>query len=106
MAAFPSSSLPRKVAMKLVRFGAAGKEKPGLIDADGALRDLSKVVPDIGPAQLSDEALARLRKIDTRKLPAVKGTPRFGAPLAGVGKFIAIGLNYRDHAIESGVPIP
>jgi len=92
--------------MKLVRFGAAGKEKPGLIDAGGALRDLSKVVADIGPEQLSDASLARLRKVDTKRLPAVKGSPRFGAPLAGVGKFIAIGLNYRDHAVESGAPIP
>jgi 2-keto-4-pentenoate hydratase/2-oxohepta-3-ene-1,7-dioic acid hydratase in catechol pathway len=92
--------------MKLVRFGAAGKEKPGLIDAGGALRDLSKVVADIGPEQLSDASLARLRKVDTKRLPAVKGSPRFGAPVAGVGKFIAIGLNYRDHAVESGAPIP
>jgi len=92
--------------MKLVRFGAAGKEKPGLIDASGVLRDLSKVVADIGPEQLSDASLARLRKVDTKRLPAVKGSPRFGAPVAGVGKFIAIGLNYRDHAVESGAPIP
>jgi 2-keto-4-pentenoate hydratase/2-oxohepta-3-ene-1,7-dioic acid hydratase in catechol pathway len=92
--------------MKLVRYGVAGKEKPGLIDAEGVLRDLSKVVPDIGPAQLSDAGLARLRKVKTSGLPAVRGTPRFGPPLTGVGKFIAIGLNYRDHAIESGVPIP
>jgi len=92
--------------MKLVRFGAAGKEKPGLIDAGGALRDLSKVVADIGPEQLSDASLARLRKVDTKRLPAVKGSPRFGAPVAGVGKFIAIGLNYRDRAVESGAPIP
>ncbi|HTT11594.1 MAG TPA: fumarylacetoacetate hydrolase family protein [Burkholderiaceae bacterium] len=92
--------------MKLVRFGAAGKEKPGLIDADGVLRDLSKVVPDIGPAQLGDAALARLRKLDSKRLPAVRSSPRFGAPVNGVGKFIAIGLNYRDHAAESGQPIP
>ena len=92
--------------MKLVRFGVAGKEKPGLIDASGVLRDLSKVVPDIGPEQLSDAALARIARVDAKKLPAVKGSPRFGAPVNGVGKFIAIGLNYRDHAIESGVPIP
>jgi len=92
--------------MKLVRFGVAGKEKPGLIDADGVLRDLSKVIPDLGPAQLSDAAVARLRKTDARRLPAVKGTPRLGPPVTGVGKFIAIGLNYRDHAIESGAPIP
>jgi 2-keto-4-pentenoate hydratase/2-oxohepta-3-ene-1,7-dioic acid hydratase in catechol pathway len=92
--------------MKLVRYGVAGKEKPGLIDADGLLRDLSKVVPDIGPEQLSDAALAKLRKLDPKRLPAVRGTPRLGAPVSGVGKFIAIGLNYRDHAIESGAPIP
>jgi len=92
--------------MKLVRFGAAGKEKPGLIDTSGVLRDLSKVVADIGPEQLSDAALARLRKVDAKRLPAVKGSPRFGPPVAGVGKFIAIGLNYRDHAVESGAPIP
>src|SRR5215831_85208 len=92
--------------MKLVRFGVAGKEKPGLIDADGVLRDLSKVVPDIGPAQLGDASLARLRKVDTKKLPAVKGSQRLGPPLSGVGKFVAIGLNYRDHAAESGMPIP
>jgi 2,4-didehydro-3-deoxy-L-rhamnonate hydrolase len=92
--------------MKLVRYGVAGKEKPGLIDADGVLRDLSGVVPDIGPEQLSDAGLARLRKVKTAGLPKVRGTPRFGPPLSGVGKFIAIGLNYRDHAIESGVPIP
>jgi 2,4-didehydro-3-deoxy-L-rhamnonate hydrolase len=92
--------------MKLVRYGVAGKEKPGLIDANGALRDLSKVVPDFGPAQLSDAVLARLRKVDTKRLPAVKGSPRFGPPVTGVGKFIAIGLNYRDHAIEAGAPIP
>src|SRR5262245_21659463 len=92
--------------MKLVRYGVAGKEKPGLIDADGVLRDLSKVVPDISPEQLSETSLARLRKLDMRRLPAVKGTPRFGPPVGRVGKFIAIGLNYRDHAIEAGAPIP
>jgi len=92
--------------MKLVRYGVAGKEKPGLVDADGVLRDLSKVVPDIGPEQLGETSLARLRKLDSKRLPAVKGAPRFGPPVARVGKFIAIGLNYRDHAIESGAPIP
>jgi 2-keto-4-pentenoate hydratase/2-oxohepta-3-ene-1,7-dioic acid hydratase in catechol pathway len=92
--------------MKLVRFGVAGKEKPGLIDADGVLRDLSKVVPDIGPAQLGDASIARLRKVDTKRLPAVKSSPRLGPPLSGVGKFVAIGLNYSDHAAESGMAIP
>jgi len=92
--------------MKLVRYGNPGKEKPGLIDAQGTLRDLSKVVPDIGPAQLDAAVLAKLAKLDTAKLPAVRGTPRMGCPVAGVGKFIAIGLNYADHAAESGAPIP
>ena len=92
--------------MKLVRYGNPGKEKPGLIDADGKLRDLSGVVPDIGPAQLGAAGLARIRKANPAKLPLVRGTPRFGCPVGSVGKFIAIGLNYADHAAESGVPIP
>jgi 2,4-didehydro-3-deoxy-L-rhamnonate hydrolase len=92
--------------MKLVRYGAAGKEKPGLIDAQGVLRDLSKVVPDIGAAQLSPSALAKIAKLKTDKLPAVKGDPRMGCPVANVGKFVAIGLNYSDHAAEAGMPIP
>lgn len=92
--------------MKLVRYGNPGKEKPGLIDANGQLRDLSAVVPDIGGAQLSDAALAKIARIKTDKLPLVRGKPRFGCPVANVGKFIAIGLNYADHAAESGMPIP
>ena len=92
--------------MKLVRYGNPGKEKPGLIDSDGKLRDLSAVVKDIGPEQLGDAAIARLRKQKVDKLPLVKGKPRFGAPVANVGKFIAIGLNYADHAAESGLPVP
>jgi len=92
--------------MKLVRYGNPGKEKPGLIDLDGKLRDLSGVVPDIGPAQLSGAGMARIRKSNPAKLPLVRGTPRFGCPVSQVGKFIAIGLNYADHAAESGVPIP
>ena len=92
--------------MKLVRYGKPGKEKPGLIDSDGRLRDLSAVVADIGPDQLSDAALARLRKLKTDTLPLVKGSPRMGCPVAGIGKFIAIGLNYADHAAETGMPIP
>ncbi|HSV45943.1 MAG TPA: 2-hydroxyhepta-2,4-diene-1,7-dioate isomerase, partial [Ramlibacter sp.] len=91
--------------MKLVRYGNPGKEKPGLIDAQGRLRDLSGIVPDIGPAQLGSAALARMRKAKADKLPLVRGKPRFGCPVTGVGKFIAIGLNYADHAAESGVPI-
>ncbi|WP_298210795.1 fumarylacetoacetate hydrolase family protein [Acidovorax sp.] len=92
--------------MKLVRYGNPGKEKPGLIDAQGALRDLSAVIPDIGPNQLGDAALAKLARLKTDKLPLVKGNPRYGAPLTGVRKFIAIGLNYADHAAESNLPIP
>jgi 2,4-didehydro-3-deoxy-L-rhamnonate hydrolase len=92
--------------MKLVRYGNPGKEKPGLIDAEGKLRDLSSVVNDIDAAQLSPAALAKISKVKTDKLPLVKGKPRFGSPVANVGKFIAIGLNYTDHAEESGMPIP
>ncbi|GAA4338059.1 fumarylacetoacetate hydrolase family protein [Variovorax defluvii] len=92
--------------MKLVRYGNPGKEKPGLVDAGGQLRDLSAVIPDIGAEQLGDAALARLRKLQAEKLPLVKGKPRYGCPVAHVGKFIAIGLNYADHAAESGQPIP
>ena len=92
--------------MKLVRYGQPGKEKPGLIDAAGKLRDLSGVVPDIGPDQLSDKVLAKLAKLKTDKLPLVKGKPRMGCPVANVRKFIAIGLNYADHAAESNLPVP
>ena len=92
--------------MKLVRYGNPGKEKPGLIDANGQLRDLSAVIKDIGTDQLGDAAIAKLQKLKTDKLPLVRGKPRFGCPVAKVGKFIAIGLNYADHAAESGMPIP
>ena len=92
--------------MKLVRYGNPGKEKPGLIDADGKLRDLSKVVADIGPDQLSPKGLAKLAKIKTDKLPLVRGKPRMGVPFTGATKFVAIGLNYADHAAETGNPIP
>ena len=92
--------------MKLVRYGNPGKEKPGLVDDNGQLRDLSAVLDDIGPAQLGDAALDKLRKLKLDKLPLVRGKPRFGCPIANVGKFIAIGLNYADHAAESGMAIP
>ncbi|MES2533963.1 MAG: fumarylacetoacetate hydrolase family protein [Pseudomonadota bacterium] len=92
--------------MKLVRYGNPGKEKPGLIDNDGKLRDLSAVIKDLGPEQLGDAALAKLGKLKTDKLPLVRGKPRLGTPVAQIGKFIAIGLNYADHAAESGAPIP
>ena len=92
--------------MKLVRYGNPGKEKPGLIDAAGKLRDLSKVIADVTPDQLNDKALAKLAKLNTDKLPLVKGKPRMGCPVANVGKFLAIGLNYADHAAEAGLPVP
>jgi len=92
--------------MKLVRYGKPGKEKPGLIDAAGRLRDLSGVVPDIGPAQLSPKGLARLAKLKTDSLPTVRGKPRMGVPFTGATKFVAIGLNYSDHAAETGSPVP
>jgi 2-keto-4-pentenoate hydratase/2-oxohepta-3-ene-1,7-dioic acid hydratase in catechol pathway len=92
--------------MKLVRYGKPGKEKPGLIDAAGRVRDLSEVVVDIDAATLAPRALARLAKIKPDSLPAVRGAPRIGPCLAEVGSFIAIGLNYADHAAESGMAIP
>ena len=92
--------------MKLVRYGNPGKEKPGLIDLAGRLRDLSGVLPDLGPAQLGGVMMARLRRQNPEKLPLVRGKPRFGCPVANVGKFIAIGLNFADHAAEAGAPIP
>lgn len=92
--------------MKLVRFGAPGKERPGLIDAAGAIRDLSGVLPEISGAALAPASLARLRGLDPRSLPVVPAGTRFGAPLAGVGKVVCIGLNYADHAREASLPIP
>jgi len=92
--------------MKLVRFGPPGREKPGLIDQEGKLRDLSRKVRDIDAATLAAGELAKLRKLDPNKLPMVKGRPRLGPCIAMPPKFIAIGLNYVDHAKESGNPIP
>ena len=92
--------------MKLVRYGRPGKEKPGMIDADGKLRDLSRKVKDIDASSLAPGELAKLRKLDARKLPQVKGRQRLGPCVATPSKFIAIGLNYVDHAKESGNPIP
>jgi 2,4-diketo-3-deoxy-L-fuconate hydrolase len=92
--------------MKLLRYGPLGSEKPGLLDAQGQIRDLSGHIPDINPAQLSKDALAALAAIEPTSLPLVEGEPRYGVPVTGVGKFIAIGLNYADHAAESNMPIP
>jgi 2,4-diketo-3-deoxy-L-fuconate hydrolase len=92
--------------MKLLRYGPAGFEKPGLLDSTGAIRDLSGVVDHVTSAHLSPEGLAGLAKIKPESLPRIGGTPRLGVPYLGISKFIAIGLNYADHAAESGVPVP
>jgi 2,4-didehydro-3-deoxy-L-rhamnonate hydrolase len=92
--------------MKLVRYGATGKEKPGLIDADGTLRDLSRAVQDITAEVLSPAGLKRLRAVKAARLPVVRGRPRLGCPLAGIGKVVCIGLNYTDHAQEVGMALP
>jgi 2-keto-4-pentenoate hydratase/2-oxohepta-3-ene-1,7-dioic acid hydratase in catechol pathway len=92
--------------VKLLRHGPLGAEKPALVDASGTIRDLSGHVADIGPAELSPESLARLAALDPASLPVVESVSRYGVPVAGVSKFIAIGLNYADHAAESNLPIP
>ena len=92
--------------MKLLRYGPPGQEKPGLLDDGGTLRDLSAHVADIDGTVLSADALATLRALDTATLPAVEGSPRLGACVGRIGKFICIGLNYADHAAESGLAVP
>ncbi len=92
--------------MKLCRYGKDGFEKPGIIDHEGKLRDLSKVVASIGPNELSLRGLAMLSKVKPESLPVVSNSPRLGVPYVGIGKFVAIGLNYSDHAKEAGMPIP
>ena len=92
--------------MKLLRYGMPGAEKPGALDAQGRIRDLSLLVPDLTPEWLSPERLRALAAVDLEKMPLVEGTPRFGVPISGVRQFVAIGLNYRKHAEESGLPIP
>jgi 2,4-didehydro-3-deoxy-L-rhamnonate hydrolase len=92
--------------LKLVRFGAAGAERPGLVTADGGIADLSGVLPDLAGAALSAESLVKLRALDAVKLPRAPAGVRLGACVGGVGKFIAIGLNYADHAAETGAKIP
>ncbi|MBB3587557.1 fumarylacetoacetate hydrolase family protein [Sphingomonas sp. BK481] len=92
--------------MKLLRYGPIGHEKPGMLDADGAIRDLSGVVSDIAGDALTPEGIATLAAIDPATLPLVDGTPRYGACVGAVGKFICIGLNYSDHAAESGMDVP
>ncbi len=92
--------------MKLCRYGKDGYEKPGMIDGEGKLRDLSKVVQSIGPNELSPRGLKMLTKVKPETLPIVSNGPRLGVPYVGIGKFIAIGLNYSDHAKESNLPVP
>jgi 2,4-didehydro-3-deoxy-L-rhamnonate hydrolase len=96
----------RKKRMKLLRVGKVGEERPAMVDADGALRDLSGVVGDIALAVLVPESLEKLRKLNPKDLPLVLGTPRIGACVGKIGKFICIGLNYSDHAAESGMAVP
>lgn len=92
--------------MKLLRYGPVGQEKPGMLDGNGDLRDLSGVVDDIAGAVLSDDGMAKLRAIDPATLPKVEGNPRLGPCVGGIGKFCCIGLNYSDHAAETGAAIP
>jgi 2,4-didehydro-3-deoxy-L-rhamnonate hydrolase len=92
--------------MKLLRYGAAGAEQPGLLDRDGRIRSLAGVVGDLRGESLSSAALAALARHPVERLPLVAGSPRLGPPYTGIGKFIAIGLNYSDHAAESGLPVP
>ncbi len=92
--------------MKLLRYGAAGSEKPGMLDAKGEIRDLSSVVADLAGDALLPDSIDRIRRIDPATLPRVDGTPRIGPCVGAVGKFIAVGLNYSDHAAESGMKVP
>jgi 2-keto-4-pentenoate hydratase/2-oxohepta-3-ene-1,7-dioic acid hydratase in catechol pathway len=92
--------------MKLLRFGDSGAEKPGMLDADGAIRDLSSAIADIGGDVLSPESIEKLKTIDPASLPKVEGSPRLGPCVANVGKFLCIGLNYSDHAAETGGEVP
>ena len=92
--------------MKLLRYGPKGGEKPGLLDGDGNIRDLSAIVPDIAGDVLTDAGLKELAAVDPTGLPLVEGSPRVGPCVGGVGKFVCIGLNYSDHAAEAGQPVP
>ena len=92
--------------MKLLRYGVGGQEKPGLLDAAGTIRDLSNVLPDLAGEALLPESLARLRQLKSESLPSVNGSTRLGPCVTGIGKFICVGLNYSDHAAESGMAVP
>jgi 2-keto-4-pentenoate hydratase/2-oxohepta-3-ene-1,7-dioic acid hydratase in catechol pathway len=91
----------KSTPMRLIRYGLPGAERPGMLDAQGILRDLSMLLPDIGPAQLAPRTLAALAAIDATRLPAVQEPVRLACPVAGVGKIVCVGLNYRDHALEA-----
>jgi 2,4-diketo-3-deoxy-L-fuconate hydrolase len=97
---------PEKAKMKLLRYGPAGREKPGLLDADGKIRDLSGQIADVDGQALTSETLGRLAKLDPATLPIVDGSPRLGCPVGSVSKFVAVGLNYADHAAEANMPLP
>lgn len=92
--------------MKFLRYGEVGQEKPGILDAEGNIRDLSAHISDLSGAALAPEALAKLSELDVNSLPKVEGNPRLGPCVAGTGKFICVGLNYADHAAESGMAVP
>ncbi|NID06706.1 fumarylacetoacetate hydrolase family protein [Luteibacter jiangsuensis] len=92
--------------MKLARYGAPGQEKPGLVDGEGRLRDLSAIIDDLAGAAIGNAGLRRLAELDPASLPLVPGNPRFGAPVAGIGKMLCVGMNYADHAAETGAPVP
>ena len=92
--------------MKLLRYGEIGREKPGIFDQSGRIRDLSRIVPDFAGEALGRESLTRLKALDLATLPLVEGEPRLGPPVGLVPKFLGIGLNYRDHAEETGMPLP
>ncbi len=92
--------------MKLLRYGEAGRERPGAVDADGNIRDISALIMEVGGREIDPDALANLSKADLASLPLVEGNPRLGPCVAGTGKFICIGLNYSDHAAETGAKVP
>src|SRR5712671_2754691 len=92
--------------MKLLRYGLAGQEKPGVLASDGGIRDLSRIIPDLAGESLLPGSIEKMRNIDISLLPRVAGSPRIGPCVGGVGKFICIGLNYSDHAAESGMAVP
>ena len=92
--------------MKLLRYGAPGQEKPAILSADGEIRDLSGIIPDLAGEAVLPESIEKLRKVDVSRLPAVRGRPRIGPCIGNVGKFVCIGLNYSDHAKEAGLAMP